>query len=234
MPERPERAFKSAIQIPISESDCLGAALVYVRVQSPSTSCLHEATQRNTVSFSDLRKPSLSFGPAAAAGQSGGTSESREARANPKSRIRGSVGGKRGLAHMPAPVMLALRSGGLAGPHNVMWASRIPGAATELLSRTKVTFLNSPNPIGLRFAKHVSTAHLPDFLKSNGADPMHQNHMLCPGWSCEQSRSRCGQDNIVTWAVTIPADSSQEYRWQLGTWISFRPIPKSNCKNLLP
>ena len=182
VPERPERAFKSAIQIPISESDCLGAALVYVRVQSPSTSCLHEATQRNTVSFSDLRKPSLSFGPAAAAGQSGGTSESREARANPKSRIRGSVGGKRGLAHMPAPVMLALRSGGLAGPHNLMWASRIPGAATELLSRTKVTFLNSPNPIGLRFAKHVSTAHLLDFLKSNGADPMHQNHMLCPGW----------------------------------------------------
>ena len=192
---------------------------MYVRVQSPSTSCLHEATQRNTVSFSDLRKPSLSFGPAAAAGQSGGTSESREARANPKSRIRGSVGGKRGLAHMPAPVMLALRSGGLAGPHNVMWASRIPGAATELLSRTKVTFLNSPNPIGLRFAKHVSTAHLLDFLKSNGADPMHQNHMLCPGWSCEQSRSHCGQE---------------EYSWQRGTWISFRPIPKSNCKNLLP
>ena len=232
MPERPERAFKSAIQIPISESDCLGAALalVYVRVQSPSTSCLHEATQRNTVSFSDLRKPSLSFGPAAAAGQSGGTSESGEARANPKSRIRGSVGGKRGLAHMPAPVMLALRSGGLAGPHNVMWASRIPGAATELLSRTKVTFLNSPNPIGLRFAKHVSTAHLLDFLKCNGADPMHQNHMLCPGWSCEQSRSRFGQENIVT----IPADSSQEYSWQRSTWISFRPIPKSNCKNLLP
>ena len=147
-----------------------------------------------------------------------------------KSRIRGSVGGTRGLAHVPAPVMLALRSGGLAGPHNVMWASRIPGAATELLSRTKVTFLNSPNPIGLRFAKHVSTAHLPDFLKSNGADPMHQNHMLCPGWSCEQSRSRFGQENIVT----IPADSSQEYSWQRGTWISFRPIPKSNCKNLLP
>ena len=134
VPERPERAFKSAIQIPISESDCLGAALVYVRVQSPSTSCLHEATQRNTVSFSDLRKPSLSFGPAAAAGQSGGTSESREARANPKSRIRGSVGGTQGLAHVPAPVMLALRSGGLAGPHNVMWASRIC-AYTVLLSQ---------------------------------------------------------------------------------------------------
>jgi len=230
VPERPERAFKSAIQFPISKFRLLGAALVYVRVQSPSTSCLHEATQRNTVSFSDLRKPSLSFGPAAAAGQSGGTSESGEARANPKSRIRGPVGGTRGSAHVPAPVMLALRSGGPAGPHNLMWASRIPGAATELLSRTMVTFLKSPNPIGLRFAKHVGKAHLPDFLKSNGADPMHQNHMLCPGWSSEQSRSRFGQENIVT----IPADSSQEYRWQLGTWISFRPIPKSNCKNLLP
>ena len=133
-------------RVPISEFR-LGAALVYVRVQSPSTSCLHEATQRNTVSFSDLRKPSLSFGPAAAAGQSGGTSESGEARANPKSRIRGPVGGTRGLAHVPAPVMLALRSGGLAGPHNLMWASRNPGAATELL-----------------FSHH---GHLPKIPKSN-------------------------------------------------------------------
>ena len=80
VPERHERSFKSAIPSP--SPTAWVRALVYVRVQSPSTSCLHEATQRNTVSFSDLRKPSLSFGPVTAAGQSGGTSESGEARAN--------------------------------------------------------------------------------------------------------------------------------------------------------